>query len=101
MAHVIPFDTLAFVKRLKDAGVPEVQAEAHAETMKMVQASQLEELVTRRDLKDMEAATKADILDLKRDIKELEYRMTIKLGTLIVAAVGLLFAALRYFPPTH
>lgn len=74
MSSAVAFDTLSYVKKLRDAGVPERQAEAQAEAMV--------ELVEER------LATKQDIRDLQRDIKELEYRMTIKLGGLMVLAVG-------------
>ncbi|MGH8490829.1 MAG: coiled-coil domain-containing protein [Gammaproteobacteria bacterium] len=61
------------------------------------------EVALKRDLKELEIALKRDIeeirggvkrdieglrADLKRDMKELEYRMTIKLGALLVVAVG-------------
>lgn len=61
----ITFDTLAYTKKLKAAGVPEKQAEVQAETF----AEIIEErLATKRDLKELE-------MSLKRDIKELELAM--------------------------
>ncbi|MEO5330531.1 MAG: hypothetical protein H7839_00795, partial [Magnetococcus sp. YQC-5] len=36
-----------------------------------------------------------------RDIKDLEYRMTIKFGLMFMAGFGMLFTTLRYFPPTQ
>lgn len=58
MSSAIAFDTLAYVKKLKAAGVPEKQAEIHAETF----AEIIEDRI----------ATKHDILMLKQNIKELE-----------------------------
>ena len=58
MPSTITFDTLAYVKKLKAAGVPEKQAEAQAETF----AEIIEERI----------ATKHDILALKQDLKKLE-----------------------------
>ena len=53
------FDTLAYVKRLKEAGTPEKQAEIHAETL----ASIMEErLVTKEYLKLELANTEAKII---------------------------------------
>ena len=68
MASAITFDTLAYVKKLKAAGIPEKQAEVQAETF----AEIIEERI----------ATKQDILLLKQDIKELELSMKqeLKLG---------------------
>jgi hypothetical protein len=42
-----------------------------------------------------------DTLATKSDIRELELSMTIKLGGLIVAATGIILAALRYLPVAH
>jgi len=58
MTRTITFDTLAYVKKLKAAGVPEKQAEVQAETF----AEIIEDRI----------ATKHDILLLKQDLKELE-----------------------------
>ena len=95
----IAFDTLKFAKRLKEAGFTEQQAEALAAAeAELIEAN----LATKRDLKELEVALKRDIKELevalKRDIKELEtslkhdkeleYRMTLKLGAMMVVAVG-------------
>ena len=45
-----------------------------------------------KDLIDDKLATKADIALLKRDIKTLEYKLTIRLGSMIVAGVAFLSA---------
>ena len=68
MTRTITFDTLAYVKKLKAAGVPEKQAEVQAETF----AEIIEDRI----------ATKHDILLLKQDLKELELSMKqeLKLG---------------------
>lgn len=66
------FDSLAYAKRLKAAGVPEAQAEIQAEiNIELVRS------------------------DLKRDIKELEQRMVIKLGSLMFVAVGAMAALVK------
>ncbi len=61
------FDTLKYSKKLKAAGVPEKQAEVQAEVMA--------ELIDER-------------LITKHDLKELEYRLTIRLGSMMVVAVA-------------
>ena len=68
---VIAFDTHAFVKRLRAVGFTEEQAETFAEA----QCDTVQQLVTRDDL--------------QRELRELEYRMIVKLGALMVAAVGI------------
>ena len=51
-------------------------------------------------IKEAHAAQLED-LATKRDLKELEYRMTIRTGLMLVTVAGMLFTALRYFPPTQ
>ncbi|MEW6418620.1 MAG: DUF1640 domain-containing protein [Nitrospirota bacterium] len=58
MGQAIPFDTHEYVKKLKAAGVPENQAEVHAEAIaKLVD----ERLVTKQYLDMRLAELKADI----------------------------------------
>ena len=72
------FNATEYAGKLRAAGVPEEQAEAHLSILHEIVESNL--------------ATKRDIKELKRDIKELEYRMTIKLGGLMVTSIGIVVA---------
>ncbi|MBF0180950.1 MAG: DUF1640 domain-containing protein [Magnetococcales bacterium] len=65
MTCAVAFDTLKFVKTLKAAGVDEKQAEAHAEAMWEVQDSQLKELATKGDLRELKLEIMAEIHLLK------------------------------------
>ncbi|HXG17963.1 MAG TPA: DUF1640 domain-containing protein [Methylomirabilota bacterium] len=69
----ITFDTHAYVKKLKAVGVSEEQAE--------VQAQAIADLVNDR------LVTKED---LERGLRELEYRLIIRLGSMIVVAIGVI-----------
>ena len=71
------FDALTYFEKLKDAGVPEVQARIQANAMREIVD---EQLVNRT------------YLDLR--LKELEYKMIIRLGGIVVACTALLLAAL-------
>ena len=89
----VAFDTLRFTKRMKDAGVPERQAEAEAEALAEIFAVNLKDLASRDDLKALEerlstkiAATEERLSD---KITMLEQRMIIKLGGMMVAAVAI------------
>ncbi len=64
----IAFDTLAYAKRLKAAGFNEQQAEALAEAQA--------ELIDER-------------LATKQDLRELEYRLIIRLGAMLVVAISI------------
>lgn len=67
---VITFDTHAYIKKLKAVGVSEEQAE--------VQAQAIADLVNDR------LVTKED---LERSLKELEYRLVIRLGSMMVVSI--------------
>ena len=72
---VIAFDTLKYAKRLKDSGVPDKQAEAEAEALAEVLEVNLKDFSTKEDL--------------HRDLRELEQRMIIKLGGMMMAAIAI------------
>ncbi len=84
----ITFDTLKFSKRLKDAGVPDKQAEAEAEALSEVLEVNMTELVTKEDL-----TREADLL--RRDMREMEQRIVIKLGALMAASIGIVAALVK------
>ncbi len=74
----IPFDTLKLARKLEAAGYPAKQAGDTAEAIAEAMGE--------------EVATKSDLELLKRDLK-------IWFGTAMVAAVGVILAAIRYLPP--
>ena len=76
------FDTLAYARRLKAAGVDEAQAEAHAEA---VRDAITEGVATRADLK-------AAVADLKADV------LKVAIG-IVFANAGLTFALLKLPSP--
>ena len=110
----LAFDTYAAVKKLKEAGFTEQQAEAQTalltdviagelatkrdiETVKLdienVRAELKRDIETvRLDIENVRAELKRDIealrADMKHDMKELELRLTIKLGAMLALAVG-------------
>jgi hypothetical protein len=81
----ITFDTLMYAKKLKEAGVPEKQAEIQAEAL--------------RDIIENNLATKVDIETmrdkLETKITELEYKIIIKMGIMLVAAISILAAIIK------
>ena len=90
---VYAMDTLGYAKRLRDAGIPQQQAEAHAEaTRDFVMA----ELVTKSDLQTtvqnavqlLEARIEAQCLQIEAQT----LRLTVRLGALLAAGIALLAA---------
>ena len=83
----ITFDTLKFVRKLRESGFEEKQAEGIADAFK--EASFEAEFATKRDLKELETALKIDIDRLRHDMHEMEQRMVIKLGGMMVAGIAI------------
>jgi hypothetical protein len=73
------FDSLSYAKRLRDNGVPQDQAEAHAEAARMFI---MNELITKEDLR----------LALETQTS----RLTVRMGVMLAAGLTLLGAVLRY-----
>jgi hypothetical protein len=91
MTVVWAFDTLGYAKRLRDGGVPNPQAEAHAEAA--------------REFIMTELVTKQDWLAFKQDLLALEtrlearidtqtLRLTVRLGGIVAAGFGFLAVAI-------
>jgi len=89
----ITFDTLKFVKTLEAAGVSAKHAEAFASAVR--DSSESADLVTRKDLQIELQPIKADIALLRQEMIQLEQRMTIKLGGMLVVAVGVIAALIK------
>ena len=88
----VAFDTLKFVETLKASGVPEKQAKAQAvalsEAVDINLASKQDIKDVKGEIKDVKGEIKSVRTELKRDMKELESRLVIKLGGLIVAVAA-------------
>ena len=85
MGNAIAFDTLAYSKKLIEAGVPAKQAEVQAETFAEIID---ERLATKQDLKEMELA-----FDLR--LRELEMRLTIRLEVMMAASIAIVAALVK------
>ena len=77
----VPFDTLKFSRKLRDAGVPPEQADGMVEAMADTMTSA--ELVTTPLLKS--------------ELERFEVRMTVRFGVMLATAFGLLIALDRHF----
>jgi coproporphyrinogen III oxidase len=76
----IAFDTLAYAKRLQAAGFTQAQAEVQAEALAEIVD---ERLATKQDLREQEQR-------LLSRMEQIEYKLTLRLGAMIVAAVGVM-----------
>jgi len=124
MTTTITFDTLKFATHLKNADVPEKQAQAQAEALRevinetLVEQSRKQAEATARAVVNLDTKTeaaiaglkaelKADIGLLRKDVEALEQRLnaridasgkdlTIKMGGMFIVAIGILLAGMRY-----
>jgi len=79
----VTFNTYEFIKKLEDAGLNEKQAAAITTGILRIHDS-------------ADLATKADLRELELRLRELELRMTIKLGSMMIIAVGVLTAVIKF-----
>ncbi len=89
----VTFDTHRVVKDLRDAGFDEAQAEA---VVNALGSAVDRDVVKPEDLKEF--ATKADIAELRTEMKALELRLTVRLTGVMIATAGLTVAILKLFP---
>ncbi len=81
----LTFDTLSTARRLREKGISQEHAEAIADEIRMGSSIDVSHLVTKDELKATESSINATI-------RELELRMTIRLGAMIMALGGVLIA---------
>jgi hypothetical protein len=97
---VVTFDTLKFVKTLEAAGMPSQQAEAISLAVR--DSHEMADLATKGDLRELKTEllheisdVRHEIIGVRHEIKQLEQRMTIKLGSMLVVAVGVIAAVAK------
>jgi hypothetical protein len=93
---VYTFDSLGYAKRLRENGVPQNQAEAHAEAARdFIMA----ELVTKADLRTELQAVRTDLLAVKQElesrIETQTLRLTVRLGAMQIVLIGVLATLLK------
>ena len=79
------FDSLGYARKLRDAGIPQDQAEAHAEAA--------------REFIMTEVATRNDLEVLRRELENkldtLTLRLTVRMGVMLAAGLSILAAIQR------
>ena len=86
------FDTLGYAKRLRDAGISQGQAEAHAEAAREFVMG---DLVTKADLLVVKADLQALRADLHAAMDTLSLRLTLRLGVMLAAGLATLAAIIK------
>jgi hypothetical protein len=96
----IAFDTLEYARRLRQAGFDERQAEGMTQALVIAMT---DTLATKRDLSELQVLLKADMRELELRLKadmaaleaRLETRLTIRLGGLMLAGIGVVSALVK------
>ena len=91
----VVFDTLSASKKFQKAGMTRSQEKVQVEAL----AGALENFVTKQDLREavveLRGEMKESELRLESKIEKLEMKLTIKLGAMLVAAVGLIVTLVK------
>jgi hypothetical protein len=87
------FDSLTYANRLKAAGMDGGLAEVQASVMTEVIQDHFHNLSTKQEVQQLSLDLRKEIqllrLEVQKDMQLLEQRMVIKLGSLMVLAIGM------------
>jgi len=86
------FNSLKYVKQLEEAGVSREQAEVHLQIMTEIIETNL---ATKQDVKDLRTEINELRIEMRNGFVQLEQKMTIKLGSIVILGHGILFALLK------
>jgi len=93
------FDSLGYAKRLRDRGVAQDQGEAHAEAARdfiMTElATKADVVAIKADLLATKQELRSDIAELRHDMETQNLRLTVRLGAMLVVAIGALATILK------
>lgn len=81
-SSTVTFDRLAYVDRLKDAGVDEKQARAHAEAL---DAALRDTVATKTDIDLLRSELRMDLANLKTDLARWLFAAVLAIGGLMIA----------------
>lgn len=101
----ITFDTHTFVKKLVAVGFTEQQAEVFAEQQTELVTDKLatkqDIWLLRKDFEAFQAEMRKEMsnfkAEIRRDMKELELRMTIKMGAMMVVLLSIFTSIIKFF----
>ena len=90
--NAVTFDTHEFVKDLESSGFTEEQAEALARAQKRANEANLDSLVTKLDLHNELMPVKAEMADIRSDLRLMKWMMALVIVTTVVPALKSLFS---------
>ena len=92
----VTFDTLKYVRQLEAAGIAPQQAEAFVTAQRDILSEALDtQLATKADILRLEGKVDAGLLRIENKTDALESRLIIKLGAIVVVAIGAVAAIVK------
>lgn len=85
-------NALKYVKILEGTGITREQAEAHVQIISDILEG---DLVTKQDLLNSESSLKNSMERLEHKMLQMEYRMTIKLGSIATVGIAAMAAVIK------
>lgn len=85
-------NALKYVKILESTGITREQAEAHVQIISEILEG---DLVTKQDLLNSENVLKNSMERLEHKMLQMEYRMTIKLGSIVTVGIAAMTAVIK------
>lgn len=92
------FNALKYTQELERAGFSREQAEA---TVKLFIDVMNETFATKSDFKELELKLDASTFRLESAIREMDYKLTIKLGAMLTVAIGATATVIKLFQAFH
>jgi hypothetical protein len=92
------FNALKYTQEMERAGFTREQAEV---SMKVLIDVMNENFATKSDLKDLEVKVDSGFKEMNLALHELDYRLTIKLGTMLTVAIGATAALVKMLQSIH
>jgi hypothetical protein len=93
MSQAITFDTLAFTKKLRAAGIPEDQAEAQAEALSDVLEVNLQDLTTKGDLRETELKIEAQMMRLEGQMLLIKWMSGVSVAGILSLVIKTFFTS--------
>jgi len=103
MSLTLSFDTLAYVKQLRAADVPEKQAEAQAQALRealdtaFAEQAKAQEQATAQAVDQLDTKTEKALALTHQEIALLHKDIIIKMGGMFIVAIGIIVTAPRLF----
>ncbi|MEO5333381.1 MAG: CCDC90 family protein [Magnetococcus sp. YQC-5] len=88
---IATFDTLEFVESLESSGFTKEQSKGMVNAFKKAQETQLKELATKGDLKELEAKIEKELAPIRADLLLIKWMLALVITSTVLPALKTLF----------